>query len=115
MPFSEFELRRYGKAVAAYVETRRPEPHIRNELDIGFRIEGQSVEIFTIRPAWDNPREIIESSVAKTTYVKKSDDWKIYWQRADLKWHRYDPDPTTESIEEALRIIETDKLGCFWG
>ena len=107
MPFSEFELRRYGKAVAAYVETRRPEPHIRNELDIGFRIEGQSVEIFTIRPAWDNPREIIEGSVGKTTYVKKSNDW--------LKWHRYDPDPTTESIEEALSIIETDKYGCFWG
>ncbi|MGH8716972.1 MAG: DUF3024 domain-containing protein [Burkholderiales bacterium] len=29
--------------------------------------------------------------VAKATYVKAQDVWKVFWQRADLKWHRYDP------------------------
>jgi len=37
--------------------------------------------------------------VAKTTYVKKSGLWKVYWQRADMKWHSYDPMPEVGSLE----------------
>ena len=62
-----------------------------------------------------SPNETIEKRVAKATYVQKSDNWKIYWQRADLKWHRYDPNPTADSIEEVLRIIEEDECACFYG
>lgn len=28
-----------------------------------------------------------QKPAAKATYVRKTDRWKIYWQRADLKWH----------------------------
>jgi hypothetical protein len=31
---------------------------------------GQSVEIFEVRPAWNDPDQIVEHAVAKTTYVK---------------------------------------------
>jgi len=27
--------------------------------------------------------------MAKATYVRKTDRGKIYWQRANLKWHAY--------------------------
>lgn len=49
MAFSEFELKRYEKIVGEFIESRRPAPHIRNQVDLAFRIEKQSVEIFEIR------------------------------------------------------------------
>ena len=77
MAFSEFEKRRYEKAVARYVETKRPPAHIRPELDLGYKLEGQSVEIFEIRPLWDNQKKKIEEAVAKATYVKSKRVWKV--------------------------------------
>lgn len=116
MAISEFETKRCERIVKRYVDGRRPPPHIRPELDLGFRVTGQSVEIFEIRPVWRGaPGEIMEHSVAKTTYVKSTGIWKIYWQRADLKWHRYEPDAEVQSLEEFLVVVERDEHGCFYG
>ena len=115
MAFSEFEQRRYEKPVKAYLDKRRPLPHIRKQLDYGYRLKNQSVEIFEIRPKWRNPNEYMEHPVAKATFVKTEKKWKIYWQRADLKWHRYDPNPSSLTIEEFLAIVERDDHGCFYG
>jgi hypothetical protein len=50
------------------IEQHRPPPHIRNEVDLSYRIKDQSIEI---RPLWNNPQKIIEEMIAKTTYVEK--------------------------------------------
>ena len=115
MALSELETRRVEKDVGAFVEKRRPPPHIRNELDLGFRVKGQSVEIFEVRPLWSDPKEKIEEPVAKATYVKTQKVWKVYWQRADLKWHRYDPDPEVKTLQEFLRLVDRDEYACFFG
>ena len=116
MAFSEFEKKRFEQITSRYIEGRRPPPHIRSELDLGFRVTGQSIEIFEIRPVWrGDPKETIEIRVAKATYVKTQKAWKIYWQRADLKWHRYDPGLSVPSLEEVLAIINQDEYGCFYG
>lgn len=44
------------------------------------------------------PEKIIEEPVAKATYIKKNDVWKIYWQRADLKWHGHEADPEVKTL-----------------
>ncbi len=115
MALSEFEIKRYEKLVKAYIEKNRPPPHIRKELDLSYRLKDQSVEIFEVRPRWDNPKEILEHPVAKATYVKSQALWKVYWQRADLKWHSYGPYPEAKSIEEFLTVVESDKHACFFG
>ncbi len=115
MAISEFEIKRIEKLVGNFVESRRPEPSIRNEIDISFRITDQSFEIFEIRPRWDDPNIKIEGSIAKATYVKKSKIWKLYWKRADMKWHWYEPFEDSESLEEILNAIDQDEHGCFWG
>jgi len=115
MAISEFELKRYQRIMESYIENNRPPAHIRAELDLGYRIKGQSVELFEIRPRWDSPDQKIEEMVAKTTYVKKSGLWKVFWQRADLKWHRYQPAPEVSSLEEFLALVAEDKYHCFNG
>lgn len=115
MAISEFEIKRCEKLVGAYIEKHRPPPHIRNQLDLGFRIKDQSIEIFEIRPLWNDPDKIIEEMQAKTTYVKKTKTWKVYWQRADLKWHSYQPTPEVDTLEEFLELVAEDAHHCFRG
>ncbi len=115
MPISEFEQKRYEKIVSQFVEKRRPPAHVRNQVDLDFRFEKQSVIIFEIREIWKQPGEKVESPVAKATYVKKTNSWKLYWHRADLKWHSYEPTPETKTIEEFLTVVDNDEYCCFWG
>ncbi len=108
MALSEFEIKECEKAIDAFMERRRPPEHIRDRLDLSFRIKGQSVEIFEVRPDWRDPNRKMESSVAKATYVRTRRLWGVLWRRADLKWHRYDPDPELPTIEDVLRIVDRD-------
>lgn len=115
MALSEFEIKRIEKSATAFIERRRPPAHLRDQLDLGFRISGQSLELFEVRPYWRDPAEKIEQMVAKTTYKKTTKTWAIYWQRADLKWHRYQPDPEVDSLEQFLKIVDADEHGAFFG
>jgi len=82
--FAEIELARVRRALDAFMQQRRPPPHIRPKLDLGFRISGQSVEIFEIRPRRRGPPdEKHESPVAKATYVRARGVWRVFWQRRD--------------------------------
>jgi len=103
------------KQIMEFVESLRPEESIRSELDIGYRITGQSFEIFEIRPRWKQPNITQEISVAKATYVKSKNIWKLYWKRADLKWHRYDSLSDTKYLQDILKEIGKDPFCCFWG
>lgn len=102
-------------AMADFMEKRRPPVEIRDRLDLAYRIEGQSVIIYDIRPCWRDPSNKIEGPVAKATFARKSNRWKIYWQRADLKWHGYPPHREALFFEEFLAVVDEDENGCFWG
>jgi hypothetical protein len=101
--------------VKKFLEARRPPPHVRGQLDFGYRIEGQSVELFEIRPEWRNPEKKTKIPFAKATYVKKEKHWKIYWQRQDLKWHLYQPMPEVQFFEDFLALVSEDAHACFFG
>lgn len=115
MTFSESTRIRIENIMEGYLNKSRPPVHIRDKLDIDYRIENQSVEIFEIRPAFNKPGEKIETPVSKATYVKRSDIWKIYWMKSDLNWHRYEPTPIVDDLESFLSIVEEDQFGCFFG
>ncbi len=57
----------------------------------------------------------MHSEAAKLSYIKTTDTWKIYWMRADLKWHSYQTVPEVDSLEEGLEVIKEDQYGTFWG
>lgn len=98
-----------------FLEKVRPDESIRDDLDITYKILNQTVVIYEQRPKLDNPEEITESEIAKTTFVKSQNHWKIYWLRGNLKWYAYEPKPTVKKLNEFLAIVIEDKYGCFWG
>ena len=115
MAFTDRQLKTYEAQVAQYVETKRPREEIRDQLDIAYRIEGQSVVIFEIRPRFQHPDQKVEEPVAKATYVATRRRWRVFWMRADCKWHAYPPKPTVRSLAAFLRLVEDDPHCCFWG
>jgi len=112
---NDVERKRIENAVAAFVAKRRPPVHLRDQVDLSFRFDGRSVEIFEIRSHWDNPTTKIEEAVGKARYLKSRDRWLVYWQRADLKWHKYDPMPEVGTVEAFLKLVAEDKYACFFG
>ena len=115
MAISEFEIRRCENELEKFLKVERPSAYLRDKLDIGYRIKDQSVELFEIRSARNNLKELNEYPFAKSTFVKSKNHWKIYWQRADLKWHSYEPYPVARTIEEFLCIVIEDEHACFFG
>ena len=57
----------------------------------------------------------MEHPVIKATWVKSRGHWRVYWMRADLKWHRYDPLPDAGTLETVLAELDADPYACFWG
>lgn len=103
------------EVMEAFLERKRPPEHIRPKLDIGYKIEGQSIIIHEIRPFWNDATKIIYSEVAKATFVKAKNHWKVFWLPSDLKWNAYDPKPTVKTLKEFVTLIEEDKHASFWG
>ena len=115
MALNDLERKRAEKALASFMQKRRPPVHVRSQLDFGYRLEGQSVELFEIRPKWNEPSQKLERPFAKATYVRARETWKVYWLRADLKWHVYEPAPQVGSLEKFLQLVAEDRYACFFG
>jgi len=98
-----------------YIDKIRPPEEMREQYDISYKIEDQSVIIYEIREDWKNKDDKMEVPVAKTTYVKRQKHWKVFWQQSDLKWHAYEPKPVVNSIKEFVEEVEKDEMQCFWG
>jgi hypothetical protein len=115
MALCELDLKRSERALARFMEKRRPPAHIRSSLDLGYRIEGQSVTLFEIRPDWRDKVTKRESPFAKATYVRTRNVWRVFWMRRDLKWHGYDPAPEVHTLEAFLEEVDRDQWACFFG
>lgn len=116
MAFNEQEISQHLETIEnEFWVKHRPPINLRDKIREGQRISGQSIELFFERPAFQRPGKFIEESVAKICYVRSRDVWELYWQRADLKFHRYDPQPEVASLSRALAVIGEDSNCCFFG
>lgn len=98
-----------------YISAVRPKPEIRNQLDVNYAIIDQSVILHEIRTVWNNPKSILTFGYAKATYVKSKNVWKVFWKRADNKWHSYQPTSTVRELKDFLKLVDQDEFGCFKG
>lgn len=102
--------------IKQFVEGLRPEDHeIRKQLDFGYSWEKNTAILYTIRPFWNNPNELIQSDFAKIRFTKTTNSWSLYWMRASGKWELYDPHPIADNLQDLLAIIKEDQFHCFFG
>lgn len=116
MAFTEEELKQWEPVIASFIEKERPPKEIRSQIDLDYSIDidDQSIEIFEIRPHFFR-NEKVKIPITKTKWVRRQRVWKIYWQRADMNWHKYDPLAQTDSLKEFIEELKEDPYACFWG
>lgn len=114
MAFSDAEIERYSELASQYCERTVP-AHVHHQVWMGFKIEGHSITLIEYCVDWQDKTKTIPHPIAKTTYVRTTDEWRIYWMRADLKWHGYLPCPSVETFEEFLEVVDQDEWCCFFG
>ena len=78
MAINTFQTLNVIEAMENFLSRIRPPEDIRHQLDIGYKIEQQSIIVFEIRPKWNKPDIILEHSIAKATYVKSKNNWTIF-------------------------------------
>lgn len=113
--FSDREEAQIEDVVGAFIERRRPPPHLRKDLDLGYRISGQSVVIFELRPRWQHREAKIELKIAKATLVRSISAWRVYWQRGDGKWRLLEPTSQVAALEEFVALLDANVHGVFFG
>ena len=116
MAFTDPEIAAHLKVLEdSFWSHRRPPLHLRDKVREGQRFTGQSIELFLVRPAFNRPGEQVEEAIAKVQYVRSRNVWRLFWKRADGKWHGYPPAPEVKSLADALRVIDKDANACFFG
>lgn len=113
MAISPFQTLDVIELMEQFLERNRPSKHIRKDLDVGYRIDNQSVIVFEVRPMYLNPSMLQELEWAKATYIKSRDRWKIYWMRSS-GWYPYTP-PEMKTLKAFVKAVEEDPYGCFKG
>ncbi len=115
MALTKEQLQEIDEAGQSFLKKRRPSVEIRNQLDLAYRVEGQSVLVYEIKQNWLKPDQYHESPVAKTTFVQTQNHWKVFWMRSDLKWYSFSPRPTVKTIKVFFKLVDEDKQACFFG
>ena len=115
MAFTASETKQVDWIMRKFFNRNRPPERARHQVDLSYEIKNQSVEIFLLRVFWRDQSQTVREPIVKATYDKNSRKWKIYWQRADMRWHLYEPYPEAQDLEIVLQIVEEDPYGCFWG
>lgn len=113
MQFNPVEFHEIKKAVKSWVESIRLPENLRALLDVAYRIEGRSIEIFMVQPQWrgegSGKKEI---PIVKISHIHDKEEWWIYCMRVTQKWALYDK---AKTLSNALVIVHLDKHGCFFG
>jgi len=79
-------------------------------------LNGHAVSIIEERPPWDgSPGAWTRHGIARFRYLRSRGQWLLYWMRADMKWHRYEPAPATADLKRLVRVVEDDEYGAFFG
>jgi hypothetical protein len=116
MAFTELEIAQHMQVLEdCFWSRRRPSLHVREQMRDGQRFTDQAIELFFVRPAYNRPGQHIEESIAKVQLVRTQGVWRIFWKRADGKWHGYKPCPEAPTLTAALRVINEDAHACFFG
>jgi hypothetical protein len=112
--FPELELKRIKDVLGPICERRSP-AHARHQVRTEYRVKGHEVLIVEVRVVWDDPTRWTELGVAKLKFNRKTREWKLFWQRASLKWQAYEPLAESRDLAVLVGEVDRDPHGCFFG
>ena len=90
MAFDARQLEHIRALLDPFCAAHSPEEH-RDQLRMTYSIDGHAVTLFEERPDWRGSGEWMRSEIARFRYYRSRDEWQLYWMRADMKWHLYEP------------------------
>ena len=114
MAFSELELK-YVQSVIGRLCKRRFLSHLRDKIRTIYEIQNNDIIIFEERPKFKEPHEWSKTPCAKFKYDRTNKEWRLYWMRKDLKWHRYQTETKSGELEELVAEVDIDRYGAFFG
>ena len=114
MAFREVDLKRIEQTVGGFCGNCSP-GHLKDKLRLTYEVKGHEVVIVERRPRWDNETEWTETPVAKLKFIRSANKWRLYWMRADMKWHKYPGLSSSHRLDVLLEEIDADPLACFFG
>jgi hypothetical protein len=115
MALTEAQVRECLIAVGASIARLRPPAKLRKKIDYRGRIDRSTVTLVSLRPAYNDKRRIVEEPIARVRWIGTKMVWRLYWMRADLKWHSYQPMPSARTLRAALAEVHRDPYCCFFG
>jgi len=78
-------------------------------------VSSQDVLIVEVRVVWDDPSRWMDHGVAKLKFNRKAGEWRLFWQRAALRWESYEPLAANRELSVLVEEIDRDPHGCFFG
>ena len=102
------------KEIETYCEKRVPQ-EVRGQVQLAYKIRGNSIILFEKRPHYIEKQNIIEEPIAKIKYLSESNEWQLYYQNRNLRWSEYWDLGPEKNITILIQEIDTDPTGIFWG
>ncbi len=102
------------RRLSVYCEERVP-ARVRDQIRLGFRFRGHTVTLFEERPTFQDPDRWIESVVAQFRMDKDTFEWRLYWANRNSKWFPHEGFTPTRDFEAALKEVDSNPHGIFWG
>lgn len=108
-------IKKYAEQkLANYCAGKIPE-HVKDKVKLEFKIRGNNVTLFELRPAFGKPETWVDISVAQFRYNLKDNEWTLYCADRNSKWHMYIDLEPSENFDDLLQEVEEDPTGIFWG
>lgn len=114
MAFDELEPKRIERTVGELCRRCSPPEHA-DELRTAYEVEGHSATMYEERSPWDGVGGWTRGGIARFRFSRSRGEWRLYWMRQDLRWHRYDPDEMPPDLDSRVAVVEADEFGAFFG
>jgi hypothetical protein len=114
MVIPQDELAYATEVLEEFCEERTP-VMVRDKVVLQFRVEGQAIVLYEKRPFFRDPRKWIDNEVAKFRYWKERDEWSLYWQDRNCKWHLFEPLESAKELQVLVDEVGRDRTSIFFG
>jgi len=116
MTLSQSERRDVEFLLQDYCDRRVPE-HLRDQINIGFKIRGETVTILERRPPLRGTgrKEWTEIAVAQFRRDSEAGPWRLYCADRNSRWHAYARVQPAKTLTTLLAEVDRDPTGIFWG